>query len=150
MKVFISGSISTKALSKNAIAYMEELAERNRTILIGDAHGVDRAVQQYLSEQNYQNVIVYFSGETIRNNIGNWQTKHIPNPENLKGRSRYQLKDKAMADDCDCGMMFWNGKSKGTQANIDYMETLDKYYLVLGGKGLDGGNWHNINDMIIL
>jgi len=150
MKVFISGSISTKALSKNAIAYMEELAERNCTILIGDAHGVDRAVQQYLSEQNYQNVIVYFSGETIRNNIGNWQTKHIPNPENLKGRSRYQLKDKAMADDCDCGMMFWNFKSKGTQANIDYMEAHGKYYLVLGGKGLGGGNWHKINNMVIL
>jgi len=111
---------------------------------------VDRAVQQYLSEQNYQDVIVYFSGETIRNNIGNWQTKHIPNPENLTGRIRYQLKDKAMADDCDCGMMFWNFKSKGTQANIDYMETLGKYYLVLGRKGLGGGNWHKINNMIIL
>jgi len=150
MKVFISGSISTKLLSKNAIAYMEEITERNRTILIGDAHGVDRAVQQYLFEQNYQNVIVYFSGEAIRNNIGNWQTKQIPNPENLTGRKRYQLKDKAMADDCDCGMMFWNFKSKGTQANIDYMEALGKYFLVLGGKGLGCYNMHNINNMIIL
>jgi len=150
MKVFISGSISTKSLSKNAIAYMEQIVEGNRSILIGDAHGVDRAVQQYLSEQNYQDVIVYFSGQSIRNNIGNWPTKQIPNSQNLTGRSRYQLKDKAMADDCDCGMMFWDGRSKGTQANIDYMEQLDKYYLVLFGKGLDGGNWHNINNMIIL
>ena len=72
MKVFISGSISTKSLSKFAISSIEQIIEGNRTILIGDAHGVDRAVQQYLSEQNYQDVIVYFSGETIRNNIGNW------------------------------------------------------------------------------
>ena len=131
MKVFISGSISTKLLSKNAIAYLEQIVEGAGTILIGDAHGVDRAVQQYLFEQNYQNVIVYFSGETIRNNIGNWQTKQISNPKNLTGRSRYQLKDKVMADDCDCGMMFWNLRSKGTKDNIDYMEKLGKYYLVL-------------------
>ena len=150
MKVFISGSISTKSLSKNAIEYMEQVVEGNRIILIGDAHGVDRAVQQYLCEQNYQNVIVYFSGEAVRNNIGNWQTKQIPNPENLTGRSRYQLKDKAMADDCDCGMMFWDGRSKGTQANIDYMEKLGKYYLVLGGGYLSCGNMDKINDMVIL
>jgi len=130
MKVFISGSISTKSLSKNAIAYLEQIVEGNRTILIGDAPGVDSAVQQYLFEQRYQNVFVYFSGGEIRNNIGNWQTRKIPNPENLSGRSRYQLKDKAMADDCDYGMMFWDGRSKGTKANIDYMEALGKYYLV--------------------
>jgi hypothetical protein len=150
MKVFISGSISKKTLSKNAIAYLEEIVERNRTILIGDAYGVDKFVQQYLHERNYQNVVVYFSGEELRNNIGNWQTKQIPNIENLTGRSRYQLKDKAMADDCDCGMMFWDGISKGTKANIEYMEQLGKYYLVLSGRGLGGGNWHKINDMIIL
>ena len=150
MKIFISGSISTRSLSKNAIDYMEQIVEGNRVILIGDAHGVDRAVQQYLFEQNYLNVIVYFSGEAGRNNIGTWQTKQIPNPENLTGRSRYQLKDKVMADDCDCGMMFWDGRSKGTKANIDYMEMLGKYYLVLSGGGLGGGNWHKINDMVIL
>ena len=150
MKVFISGSISKKTLSKNAIAYLEEIVERNRTILIGDAYGVDRAVQQYLFERDYQNVTVYFSGEKPRNNIGNWQTRQILNPENLTGRSRYQIKDRAMAEDCDCGIMFWDGRSKGTQANIDYMEELGKYYLVLSGSGLGGGNWHKINDMVIL
>jgi len=150
MKVFISGSISTKSLSKNAIFYLAQIIEGAHTILIGDAHGVDKTVQQYLSDRNYQNVIVYFSGEAVRNNIGNWQTKQISNPENLTGRSRYQLKDKAIADDCDCGVMFWNYRSKGTKDNMDYMEKLGKYYLVLGGSGLGGGNWHKINDMVIL
>jgi len=92
---------------------------------------------------------VIISGEEIRNNIGSWKTRQIPNPENLSGRSRYQLKDKAMADDCDCGMMFWDGRSKGTKDNIEYMEALGKYYLVLSRGFLSGGNWHKSNDMII-
>ena len=150
MKVFISGSISRKTLSENEIALLVQIIERKSVILIGDAYGVDRVVQQWLAECGYRDVIVYFAGEKPRNNVGKWQTRNIPNPENLTGRSRYQLKDKAMADDCDCGMMFWNFKSKRTQANIDYMEALGKYYLVLGGKGLGGGNWHKFNNMVIL
>jgi hypothetical protein len=35
-----------------------------------------------------------------------------------------------MATDCDTGLMFWDGKSKGTQHNMDYMEELGKYFLV--------------------
>jgi len=149
-KVFISGSISTKSLSKNAIFYMAQIVESAYTILIGDAHGVDKAVHLYLFEQNYQNVIVYFSGEAVRNNIGNWQTKQISNPENLTGRSRYQLKDKAMAEDCNCGMMFWNYRSKGTKDNMDYMEKLGKYYFVLGGNDVGGSDLDKIYDMMIL
>jgi hypothetical protein len=36
-----------------------------------------------------------------------------------------------MADDCDCGLMFWDGRSKGTKDNMDYMEKIGKNYLVL-------------------
>ena len=130
MKVFISGSISKKTLDEKDIYAMEEVVKNNDTVLIGDAYGVDKAVQQYLFEQNYQDVIVYFSSEKVRNNVGNWQTKHIPNPENLTGKPLYQLKDRAMADDCDQGLMFWDGKSKGTSDNIDYMGELYKNFHV--------------------
>ena len=150
MKVFISGSISKKSLTENELVYMEQIVEGKHTILIGDAYGVDKAVQQILVENNYQQVMVYFSGEKVRNNPGNWQTKQIPNPENLTGRSRYQLKDKAMADDCDSGIMFWDGKSKGTQHNMDYLNKLDKYHLVVTSTGFGGANMHKINNMIIL
>ena len=158
MKVFISGSISLKTFYTTPV---EELVERNRTILIGDACGIDKAVQQYLYEQKYQNVIVYFSGDKVRNNIGYWQTKQIPNPDNLTGKSRYQLKDKAMADDCDSAIMFWDGKSKGTKHNRDYVEKLDKYFLVWIYDpsflvwtdipfSLICGNMHKINNMVML
>ena len=45
MKVFISGSISKKTLSKTDIAYLEPMVESNCTLLIGDAYGVDKVVQ---------------------------------------------------------------------------------------------------------
>ena len=142
MNVFISGSISVKSLDEKYLAFLEQIVEGNRTILIGDAYGVDKAVQEYLLGQNYLNVTVYFSGEKCRNNIGNWQTKQCPNPDNLTGRDFYQLKDKAMAEDCDCGLMFWDGKSKGTKRNIEQMNQLDKYYLVIDGKFTHVGNMH--------
>jgi hypothetical protein len=152
MKVFISGSISLKKLEEIEISYLDAIIEGKRTILIGDANGMDKAVQQYLVKQNYPSVFVYFSGEKVRNNVGNWQTKHIPNPENLTGRDCYQLKDKEMADDCDSALMFWDGKSKGTQHNMDYLEKLGKYYLFLDrtGKGLGVGNINKMNAMIPL
>jgi hypothetical protein len=125
-KVFISGSISIKWLEEEYIQLLKHIIDRSHTVLIGDAYGVDKAVQQYFARHNYQKVIVYFSGEKIRNNVGNWQAKQIPNPENLTGRAHYQLKDKAMADDCDFGIMFWDGKSKGTKHNIDYLDKLGK------------------------
>jgi len=127
-KIFISGSISRKSLSDSELACLEQIVENENIILIGDAYGADRAVQQWLAERDYRAVIVYFAGENPRNNVGKWQTRNIPNPENLEGRSRYQLKDKAMADECDCAVMFWDGKSKGTKDNMDYMDKLNKKY----------------------
>ena len=150
MNVFISGSISIKSLNETYLAFLEEIVEGKRTILIGDAQGVDKAVQEYLLEQNYQNVIVYFSGEKCRNNIGNWQTKQCPNPDNLTGRKLYQLKDKAMAEDCDCGLMFWDGKSNGTKYNMSCMDELDKYHIYLDEKFMYVRNIHKINNMVLL
>ncbi|MDR1717246.1 MAG: hypothetical protein LBS20_15545 [Prevotella sp.] len=150
MKVFISGSISIKSLNKRNVAYIEQIIEGNCTVLIGDAYGIDKAVQEYLLQSGYPDVIVYFSGEKVRNNAGNWQVKQCLNPENLTGRDLYQLKDKAMAVDCDCGLMFWDGHSKGTKHNMDYMESLDKYFLVLCDGIPAVYNIHNRSNMLIL
>ncbi|GHV11536.1 hypothetical protein FACS1894162_7080 [Bacteroidia bacterium] len=79
MKVFISGSISLKALKEIEIDYLNAIIEGKRTILIGDANGMD----------------------------------------------------KAMAEDCDSALMFWDGKSKGTKHNMDCLKKLGKYYLFL-------------------
>jgi hypothetical protein len=124
--VFISGSISIKALDTEATCFLDSIIAGGQTVLIGDAFGVDKLVQQCLFERNYQFVTVYFSGAKVRNNIGNWQTKQITNDNNLTGRSMYQLKDVAMAEDADNGLAIWNGKSRGTKFNIETMIKLGK------------------------
>jgi hypothetical protein len=131
MNIFVAGSISIKSLNEKELLYIDEIIKNEQTILIGDALGVDKAVQEYLLKHNYQKIIVYFSGEKVRNNLGSWHIKQHPNPENLTGKSFYQIKDKAMARDCDCGLFFWDGKSKGTKHNMDCLDALEKQYLIV-------------------
>jgi hypothetical protein len=131
MKIFISGSISFKSLDLKVINCLDSIIASGQTVLIGDAFGVDKLVQQYLFVHNYQSVVVYYAGNRIRNNIGHWPTKRIGNDDNLTGKSMYQLKDAAMAQDADCGLMIWNGKSNGTKYNIEKMSELGKEYIVL-------------------
>jgi adenine-specific DNA-methyltransferase len=120
-----------KELDLRTISRLESIVADGQTILIGDAFGVDKLVQQYLFDCNYLSVIVYYAGDKVRNNIGNWQTKQIGNDNNLTGKSMYQLKDRAMAHDADCGLMIWDGKSQGTRSNIENMTKLGKEITVL-------------------
>jgi hypothetical protein len=139
MKIFISGSISINKLPSLSLEKIDSIIEKNYRIIIGDAKGVDLLVQEYLLKKNYKEVIVYFIGENIRNNVGKWETKQIiANPENKKGRQLYIVKDKAMANDADYGLMIWDGKSKGTLGNINEMKRLNKqFYVILNGKIVD-------------
>jgi len=131
MNIFISGSISINKLPKSAIQKIENIIRKNYTILIGDARGVDFHTQKYLLKNNYDNVLVYFAGEKIRNNVGNWKTKNIKAFSNEKGRDLYTLKDKAMAHDADYGLMIWDGESQGTLNNILTMKSENKKFFVV-------------------
>jgi len=139
MNVFISGSISINRLPPLALEKINAIIEKNYRILIGDAKGVDSLVQEYLLKKKYSNVIVYFTGENIRNNAGGWESnKIITGAENKKGRELYTVKDKAMANDADYGLMVWDGKSKGTLGNINEMKKQNKrYYVILNGEIID-------------
>jgi hypothetical protein len=131
-KIFISGSISLKTLDVQAVTHLDSIMAYRHTVLIGDAHGIDKVVQQYLLQNRYQAVIVYYSGDKIRNNIGNWETKQTGNDSHLTGRELYRLKDDTMAQDADYGLMIWDGKSRGTKYNMENMTKLDKPFTVLG------------------
>lgn len=132
MKIFLSGSISIKKIPVKAIEKIDSIIKHNYTILIGDAKGVDLNIQKYLQKKSYQNVNVYFAGENIRNNIGNWKTKKIIANHNEKGRKLYTLKDISMAQDADYALMIWDGESQGTLNNIREMKKLNKkFYVVL-------------------
>lgn len=131
MKVFISGSISIKKLPQSALEKVESIIQKNMTVIVGDAKGVDSIIQKLLIKKHYDNVIVYYAGDKIRNNIGNWTTVNVPDTSNLKGRELYTIKDEKMAEDADYGLMIWDNKSKGTLKNIEEMKKLDKRFFVV-------------------
>ena len=131
MKIFLSGSISIKKLPFKAIEKIDSIIQNNYTILVGDAKGVDLNIQKYLLKKRYSNVNVYYAGNDIRNNLGNWETKRISSTHNEKGRDLYTLKDISMAQDSDYALMIWDGESKGTLNNIIEMKKLNKKFYVI-------------------
>ena len=52
-----------------------------------------------------------------RNNVGDWPTREIDAPRGARGFDYYSLKDRAMAEAAEYGLMLWDGKSKGTVNN---------------------------------
>ena len=129
MKIFIGGSRAVSKLNGMIRARLDDFIRRGDSILIGDANGADKAVQQYFAERQYPNVEV-FCMEECRNNIGSWPVRSITPPNNRKDFSYYAAKDAAMSQEAGCGVMFWDGKSKGTLQNILNLMAAGKRTLV--------------------
>lgn len=131
MIVFIGGSKTIKQLNTNVLLKLEEIIEENHHIVVGDCSGVDTLVQQYLFERGYKNVIVYVSGNKVRNNVGEWNVCHVPVEDGVSGFDFYRKKDIVMSDVADYGFMIWDGKSKGTYHNIMDLQERGKFVGVL-------------------
>jgi adenine-specific DNA-methyltransferase len=56
-------------------------------------------------------------GNACRNNVGGWPV-HVVEAAGRRGFEYYALKDAEMAREADCGLMIWDGKSKGTLLNV--------------------------------
>ena len=117
-RIFIAGSRRLLRLSKDATHRIGNIIDRGFTVMVGDANGADRAVQQYLSQMGYKRVIIFCTENICRNNLGNWPTRAI-RAENPARRDFefYRAKDRAMVEEADYGLMFWDGKSRGTLMN---------------------------------
>lgn len=116
--VFVAGSRKIGRLNDQIRRRLNNLIVQNYRILVGDANGVDRAVQAFLRDHAYRDVVVYCSGKVCRNNVGDWTSFNVQVDTNLKGREFYAHKDKKMAEDADYGLMIWDGKSSGTICNV--------------------------------
>jgi hypothetical protein len=117
MTIFIGGSRAVSKLNTAIRERLHDVIEKRCTVLIGDANGGDKAVQQYFADQQYADVIV-FCMENCRNNVGHWPTRNIDPPPGSTGFSYYSTKDLVMAGEAGCGLMLWDGKSKGTLQNM--------------------------------
>lgn len=116
--VFIGGSRKLTRLSAGVRERIDRMIEKGFEIVIGDANGADRAVQQYLSDRGYRNVRVYCSKGLCRNNVGNWETRAVEASRGSKGFEFYAAKDAEMTIAASIGFMLWDGKSRGTLTNV--------------------------------
>lgn len=119
-KIFISGSISIKELDEKVIKTIDKIIQKKYEIMVGDAEGIDKLIQDYLAKQNYENVIIYHIGEKPRNHqFKNFKTKKVNFDDSLKSeREKQYFKDEKMFKECDKCFCIWNGRSKGTYENI--------------------------------
>ena len=116
--VFVAGSRQISQLPSEVRSRLDAMIERGFQILVGDANGADKAVQRYLADKSYPNVLVHCVRDQCRNNVGNWPTREVAAPRGAKGFEYYSLKDRAMAEAAEYGLMLWDGKSKGTVNNV--------------------------------
>lgn len=134
MKVFISGSISLKELTPTIEDTLNYIIEKQYSIIIGDAAGIDSLIQQYLSSKEYYDVTVYSLLSKPRNLFSNNFTvktidylvmaEYLELPEKEKKkvefseRKKQAFKDIAMSLEANVFIAIWDGKSEGTKNNI--------------------------------
>lgn len=118
IRVFVGGSRHISRLPEQARARLKNVMERRHSVLVGDANGVDKAVQRYLADAHYDRVTVYCSGDKCRNNIGSWETRKVSTQEGRRDFNFYAAKDREMAREAEFGLMIWDGKSLGTILNL--------------------------------
>lgn len=129
-KIFIGGSRRISKFNEAIRERLSNIIAKSYWVLVGDANGVDKAVQKYLSDKKYTNVVIYCSGSLCRNNVGNWRTINVEVDPQVRGRSFYMEKDLKMSEDGDYGFMLWDGKSAGTINNILNLLQRNKVSLV--------------------
>lgn len=117
-KVFFGGSRNLGRLNPAIRTRLRNLITNKHTVLVGDANGVDKAVQSFFSAEGYRDVVVYCVDGECRNNVANWPIKAVDSGGRKKDFAYYALKDAQMSLDADHGFMIWDGESKGTLNNI--------------------------------
>lgn len=129
-KVFLGGSRNLGRLNPAIRTRLHNLINNKHTVLIGDANGVDKAVQSFFAEEGYKNVIVYCMGGECRNNVGSWEINAIDSGGRKKDFAYFAMKDAQMSLDADYGFMIWDGESKGTLNNMLNLIQQNKHALV--------------------
>lgn len=116
--VFIGGSRHVSRLPADAKKRLDTMIEKDLRVIVGDANGADKAVQKHFLDARYENVTVFCSGASSRNNLRPWEEQRVTVAKGVKGFDFYAAKDREMATTADYGFMIWDGKSPGTVLNV--------------------------------
>lgn len=137
-RVFVSGSSKTqfddnpyyrKELPKPIRDELDKFIKESAGIIVGDAPGIDRQVQDYLKSLDYQNVTVYGPGKQVRYNANpKWATRPIDAPEFEEGSKEWLAKkDIAMTNDSTEGLaVILDEGVKATRKNVARMKEQGK------------------------
>jgi hypothetical protein len=149
-KVFIGGSRRTSRLNSEVRARIDRMMEQHLPIVVGDANGVDKAVQQYLHGRGYQSVEVFCMAGSCRNNVGRWPTRNVVAPKGQRGFDYFTAKDREMAREASVGFMIWDGRSFGTLVNVLRLVRQEKNAVVYSVPKKEfrtvrsGSDWRNL------
>lgn len=116
--IFIGGSREVTRLPRDVQPRIDEIIRKDHHVILGDANGAGKAVQEYLADQQFKNVTVFCSGDAPRNNMGRWQIHPVPADSKAKGYEFFAAKDREMARRAEFGLMIWDGESPGTFLNL--------------------------------
>jgi len=151
MKVFIAGPRVISKLTTDVKERLMNIYNKNFSVVVGDASGVDKAIQQYFYELKYPHVNVFASRGRARNNIGKWTVQGVEVPSHIKGFEFYAAKDLKMAEYADYGFMIWNGKSRGTLNNMINLLNMNKktlLYFIPKKEFYCINNYNKLNEII--
>ena len=128
--LFVSGSSKTqskdsdyyrRALPKEVRKKLKESMKAGDRIIVGDAPGIDRQVQDYLNSKRYKNVEVYGPGKQVRYSANkDWKTHTIDAPEFEEGSKEWLAKkDEVMTNEATKGLaIILDEGSRATRDNV--------------------------------
>lgn len=155
--VFVSGSSKTtfedsgyyrRALPKPVRDELDSHMAKGSKIVVGDAPGIDRQVQDYLNSKDYGNVAVYGPGKAVRYSANkNWKTNPVDAPEFEVGSKEWLAKkDIEMSNAATKGIaVVLDNGSSATRKNVDRLIDSHKDVKVyeLNGLGEEYDSWIN-------
>lgn len=116
--VFIAGSISIKRLHTKVQERINNIVASDLNVVVGDADGADKSIQECLRDYRAVKVTVYCTGDRPRNNVAQWPVHCVYSNAKPGSRAYFTAKDLEMARDSDYGLMIWDSKSTGTLSNV--------------------------------
>ena len=156
-RLFVSGSSKTqnkdseyyrKNLPKPIRKELKNAMKSGSTILVGDAPGIDRQVQDYLHKKKYKNVEVYSPGTQARYKAGKEWTNHLVNDTKHEPGSKEWLakKDVAMTNASSRGLaVVLDNGANATRNNVKRLREQGKDAVVymLSSEGKRKDRWTN-------
>lgn len=128
--VFVSGSSKTqdpespysRTLPDPIRAELDSYIRSGTRVIVGDAPGIDRQVQDYLRDMRYSNVEIYGPGTKVRYTADErWKTNPVDAPEyEIMSSEWLAKKDIAMEKAADFGLaVVLDEGAKATRKNVE-------------------------------